>query len=46
MEEEVDQGSLRQGEIARDKIVVQEEIVDQEVNSGIEVSPWIDRRVS
>ena len=44
MEEEADQGSLRQEGIARDQIVVRDEIVDQEVNSEIEVSPWTDRR--
>ena len=45
MEEEVDQGSLKQEEIARDQIVNQDVIVDQEVDLEIEVSPWTDRRV-
>ena len=46
MEEEVDQGRSKQEEIARDQIVDQDEIVDKEVSSEIEVSPWIDQRVS
>ena len=46
MEEEADQGSLKEGETARDQIVNQDEIVGQEVNSGIEVSPWIDQRAN
>ena len=45
MEEEVDQGSLKQEEIARDQIVNQDVIVDQEVDLEIEVSLRIDRRV-